>query len=375
MLRVALDTHLGSFQLSLSFLAESAKTTVLLGESGAGKSSTLRFIAGLLSPEHGHISLDGVTYFDREQGIIVPPQQRPFGYVFQDYLLFPHLTVFENVAFGLRAQHLPRSVVRQRVTASLEQMHVSGLEQRRPAQLSGGQQQRVAIARALTLRPKLLLLDEPLAALDIQTRRQIRQELRRLLSDIGTTTLMVTHNYLEALLFGHSILVLDQGRLIQQGEQRDLLAYPRSSYVAELIGVNFFRGQVISIETSSITVRLQNGQHIIEIVATLKDAAEHHPVVGEEAYVVINPRTITLHTQSPTSSARNLFQGEIVQMIPLGTSFGESNEDRIRTSIALDGTSSLLTAEISIASVHRLELQEGRRVYATFKATEAHAYV
>src|SRR5438045_6985265 len=178
MLIATLDTHLNTFHLDLSFFAEADKTTVLLGESGAGKSTVLRLLAGLLHPEHGHISLNGITYFDSEQRIVVPPQQRPFGYVFQDYVLFPHLNVFENVAFGLRAQHLPRERIRQRVEEALERVHLSDFERRRPDQLSGGQQQRVAIARTLALQPSLLLLDEPLSALDVQTRREVRTELR-----------------------------------------------------------------------------------------------------------------------------------------------------------------------------------------------------
>src|SRR6266496_2042357 len=168
MLTTVLDTHLNTFHLDINFSAGKGKTTVLLGESGAGKSTILRLLAGLLHPQRGHISLEGVTYFDSERHIAISPQERPFGYVFQDYTLFPHLSVFENVAFGLRAQHLPRQVVRQRVGQALEQVHLVGFDQRQPAQLSGGQQQRVAIARALALRPQLLLLDEPLAALDVQ---------------------------------------------------------------------------------------------------------------------------------------------------------------------------------------------------------------
>src|SRR6266699_6413870 len=268
MLKVKLDTHLNTFHLDLGFSAEVGKTTVLLGESGAGKSTVLRLMAGLLHPERGHISLEDTTYFDSERHIIVPPQERPFGYVFQDYILFPHLNVFENVAFGLRAQHLPHHVIRRRVGEALEQVHLSGLDQRRSTQLSGGQQQRVAIARALALHPQLLLLDEPLAALDVQTRREVRQELRRILANIAITTLFVTHQYLEALLFGHSILVLDAGRVIQQGSQRDLLEHPRSSYVAELVGLNFFRGCVVNCEANSLcTIQLNNSGQPIEVMA------------------------------------------------------------------------------------------------------------
>ena len=379
MLKVKLDTHLNTFHLDLGFSAEVGKTTVLLGESGAGKSTVLRLMAGLLHPERGHISLEDTTYFDSERHIVVPPQERPFGYVFQDYILFPHLNVFENVAFGLRAQHLPHHVIRRRVGEALEQVHLPGLDQRRATQLSGGQQQRVAIARALALQPQLLLLDEPLAALDIQTRREVRQQLRHILANIGITTILVTHQYLEALLFGQSILVLDAGRIIQQGSQHDLLLYPRSSYVAELVGMNFFRGRVVRNEANSLcTIQLQQANHPIEVMAALEEHLQGSktPAVGEEAFVVVDPRSITLYQKPHDNSARNVFGGEIVQVLRLDTSIGkeERHDGRVRVSILLNTSIPPLTAEITGASAARMELSEGKTVYASFKATEARAY-
>ncbi len=379
MLKAVLDTHLNTFHLDINFSAGKGKTTVLLGESGAGKSTVLRLLAGLLQPEHGHISLEGNTYFDSERHIAIPPQERPIGYVFQDYVLFPHLTTFENVAFGLRAQHLPRKVVRQRVGEALEQVHLAGYDQRRPAQLSGGQQQRVAIARALALHPQLLLLDEPLAALDIQTRREVRQELRNLLSSAGITTVMVTHQYLEALLFGFHILVLEQGQVIQQGSHRDLLQYPRSSYVAELVGMNFFRGRVICCEAGAMcTIQLQNnGRPGIELSAALEEQTQKLPEPGDEAFVLVDPRSITLYQTLPDSSARNVFQGTIVQLLNLGTPFGKNSGQggRVRVSMSVDDSVPLLTAEVTEASASRMALSEGKMVYAAFKATEARAYI
>src|SRR3989442_7182554 len=386
MLQAVLDTHLNSFHLNLAFSAETGKTTVLLGESGAGKSTVLRLLAGLVRPQQGHISLNDTTYFDSERCIVVPPQERPFGYVFQDYVLFPHLSVFENVAFGLRAQHLPRSLVQQRVGKALEQVHLSGLNGRRPTQLSGGQQQRVAIARALALQPQLLLLDDPLSDLDVQTRREVRQELRHILADVGITTVFVTHHYLEALLFGHHILVLDHGRVIQQGSQRDLLEHPRSSYVAELVGTNFFRGRVVRCETNTIcTIQLYDDhEHSVEISAALEEhtQSDRVPAAGEEAYVVVEPRSVTLYQTLPDTSARNVFRGEIIQLLHLGTSLsgaGNLDDGRVRVSMLLETPTTstlpapLLTAEITAASAARMQLREGKKVYATFKATEARA--
>ncbi len=377
MLEVSLDTFLNTFHLTLDFHAEPGRTTVLLGESGAGKSTVLRLLAGLLHPQKGHIAIDKEVYFDSVQRIVVPPQARPFGYVFQDYVLFPHLTVFENVAFGLRAQHLAQNPIRQRVGAVLEQMHLTGMEQRRPSQLSGGQQQRVAIARALALQPQLLLLDEPLSALDVQTRRKVRQELLTLLAQTRVTTVMVTHSYLEALLFGQQILVLEAGKVIQQGGQQELREYPRSSYVAELVGLNFFQGRIVRYESETTgIIQLSYGP---EIVATLKERVPDGstPPLGSHAHVVVNPHSITLHARPPEGSARNSFRGRILHLLHIGAA-GE--ESRVRVNIALEGyisSSTLppLTAEITEASVARMELVEGKQIYATFKGTEAAAYV
>ena len=379
MLDVALETHLHTFHLSLSFVAEVGKTTVLLGESGSGKTTVLRLLAGLLNPQSGHIALDRVFYFDDERCIAVPPQERPFGYVFQDYVLFPHLTLFENVAFGLRAQRLPNRIVRQRVGEALERVHLPGLDQRRPAQLSGGQQQRVAIARALALQPKLLLLDEPLSALDVQTRREVRQELRRILADVDITTILVTHQYLEALVFGHQILVLDSGHVVQQGGQRDLLEYPRSSYVAELVGVNFFRGHIVRRESDTLyAIELQNGPQPVEVVAALKEQnpEEGAPEIGAEAYIIVDPRSITLYPTTPDSSARNVFSGQIVQIVRLGVALGglDGEDGRVRVSIMLEAEVAPLIAEVTEASVERLGLREGQTIFTSFKATEARAY-
>jgi molybdate transport system ATP-binding protein len=380
-LTASFDTFLGSFHLALDFSAQAGKTTVLLGESGAGKTTVLRLLAGLLDPERGRIVLEGVTYFESERRIRVPPQERPFGYVFQDYVLFPHLSVYENVAFGLRAGHLSRSVIAQRVGEALEKVHLEGLDRRRPAQLSGGQQQRVAIARALALQPQLLLLDEPLSALDVQTRREVRQELRRILSQLEITTVMVTHQYLEALLFGQQILVLEGGSILQQGNQRDLLEHPRSSYIAELVGTNFFRGSLLRMESQSICVVgvQEDGKEGIEIKAALEReaSAEQAPHEGEEAFVVVDPRSITLSLSPPEGSASNMLRGEIIQVVRLERATGGTTplrDGRVRISLVPQAAALPLIAEVTEASTVRMELQEGKLVYATFKATEARAY-
>ncbi|MBX5457328.1 MAG: ATP-binding cassette domain-containing protein [Thermogemmatispora sp.] len=364
------------FHLQLTLHAEAGRTTVLLGESGAGKSTVLRLLAGLLRPARGQMILDGVCYFDGERDIFVPPQERPIGYVFQDYLLFPHLTVFENIAFGLRAQGLRGQEVRRRTEAAIEQMRLNGLAERRPAQLSGGQQQRVALARALVLQPRLLLLDEPLAALDVQTQREVRQELRRLLGKIGITTIFVTHNHLEALLFGDQILVLDNGQVIQQGSRRELLERPRSAYIAELVGLNFLRGQLVARETSALcTLAINGGSRPLLVSAVLDEGEVAHISDAQEACVVIDPRSITLYRTPPEGSARNIFSGEVVQILPLSAGHSPAHDGRVRVSIEIDPALPPLTAEITEESLQRLELHEGSPIYAGFKATEARAYL
>lgn len=376
MLDASLEANLNTFHLSLQLTAATGKTTVLLGESGSGKTTVLRLLAGLLHPQAGHIVLDEVTYFDSRNHILRPAQQRPFGYVFQDYVLFPHLTVFENVAFGLRAQYLSRALIRQRVGVALEQVRMLGFERRRPSQLSGGQQQRVAIARALALQPRLLLLDEPLSALDVQTRREVRHELRLLLAEAGITTVLVTHQYLEALLFGHEVCVLDNGAVIQRGSQQNLLLSPRSSYVAELVGVNFFQGRVLKRESELVYgVQLHNNGLIV--MATMRDHTDKDDahIVGQEAYVVVDPRNVTLHQQQLESSARNLLHGVIVQLLALGTGSGTPDSGVVRISIQLDNSAPPLTAEITAASAARMELREGQPIYASFKAAEASMYL
>lgn len=219
---------------------------------------------------------------------------------------------------------------------------------------------------------------KPLAALDIQTRREVRQELRNLLSSTGITSVMVTHQYLEALLFGYHILVLEQGQVIQQGSHRDLLQYPRSSYVAELVGMNFFRGCVIGCEAGAMcTIQLQNnGRPGIELSAALEEHIQKLPEPGDEAFVLVDPRSITLYQTLPDSSARNVFQGTIVQVLSLGTPFGEKSwqSGRVRVSMSVDDSVPLLTAEVTDASASRMALSEGKMMYAAFKATEARAY-
>jgi molybdate transport system ATP-binding protein len=382
MLDAQFDTLLGSFHLDMRFSSESGKTTVILGESGSGKSTVLRLIAGLLHPGKGHFVLDDETYVDTAQHFEVPPQERPIGYVFQEYVLFPHLSVFDNVAFGLRMQRISRQVIRQRVGEALEQVHLVGYDDRRPSQLSGGQQQRVAIARALALKPQLLLLDESLAALDIQTRREVEQELRQILSKLQLTTVMVSHQYIDALLFGHQIIVLDHGKVIQQGSHLDLLLHPQSPYIAEMVGVNLLKGEVVSTDASLFhTISLSKSDRKgLEVIAISQDDTQHttNLTPHQEVSVVVDPRSITLHQSKPESSAQNVFRGEIIQIVPISATFSETDkmmEGLMRVSMLIDPALPPLSADITVTSSSQLELSEGKVIYASFKATETRAYL
>jgi molybdate transport system ATP-binding protein len=355
-LQIDCAKQLGTFQLDVALTAEAAGRLVLVGESGAGKTTILNLVAGLIDPDRGSIRLDGSAYFDSDARISVPAHARSIGYVFQDYALFPHLSVFENIAFGLRAQRATSTQLRRRVGEGLEQLGISDLAARHPGQLSGGQQQRVALARALVLQPRLLLLDEPLSALDPPTRRAVRMELRRTLAALPCITVLVTHNPFDALVFGDRIAVLEQGRIVQAGEGHDLLRCPRSRYVADLMGLNFFQGTVVARHADGLVeVRTDGG--LLHIVPETD---------GDELLIAVDPREITLHVAPPSGSAQNVFAGAIVELVP-EPPLGE----RVRVALA---THPPLVAEITAHALHALGLREGQRIYASFKAMAARAY-
>jgi molybdate transport system ATP-binding protein len=353
----SLARRIGGFALDLSFTAAAGSTTVLVGESGAGKTSVLRLLAGLDRPDQGRVTVDDEVYLDTEAGVNRPPWKRELGYLSQDYALFPHLSVWQNVAFGLESVGLPAKTVRGRVAEALRSAGISELEARRPDQLSGGQQQRVALARALVLNPKLLLLDEPLSALDLQTRRTIRGELRGLLRRLPCITLYVTHNPVEALIFGDQIVVLDGGRISQVGSRDDLLQHPRTPFVAELMGTNLFVGSREG-RAGRATERLRTAEGDLVLGSDRGDG---------DVFATVSPREITLYRQLPEASAQNAFAGPILELVPEPPA-GE----RIRVVL---GTTPSLVAEVTREAVAGLGLKEGQFVYATFKATGVNTYL
>jgi molybdate transport system ATP-binding protein len=355
-LTASLSDRRGAFELDVELAAAVAGTTVLVGESGAGKTTILRLLAGLDPADRGRIELDGVCYLDTSRGTRVPPWERPVGYVPQDYALFPHLSVRENVGFGLRAGGLSSARRRARVDEALATTGIAELGARMPRELSGGQQQRAALARALALSPRLLLLDEPLAALDLQTRRVVRTELRELLARLACVTIYVTHSPVEALVFGEQIVVLERGRISQAGGRDELLRYPRSPFVAELMGTNLLavrRGA--EAPPGGSIVRTTEGDLVVS----------SRPTAGD-LFLTVSPREITLFRERPAGSAQNVFAGPIVEVVPEPPA-GE----RVRVVL---GTRPMLVAEVTREAVASMGLREGVTVYATFKATGVTLY-
>jgi molybdate transport system ATP-binding protein len=346
----------GSFSVHVAFQASAGDTTVLVGESGAGKTSALRLLAGLDRLDDGFITLDEERYADAAAGLHLPSWRRDIAYVAQDYALFPHLSVFENVAFGLRAAGVERRRLRPMVEASLELLGIGALADRPSLQLSGGQQQRVALARALVLSPRLLLLDEPLSSLDLQTRRSVRGELRALLQQLPCVTVYVTHSPVEALVFGDQIVVLEQGRVVQAGSRDELLRRPRSPFVAELVGTNLFLGRPAGrAPIVSPTIRTADGDFVIDEAGG-----------AGAVFLTVSPREITLYPRLPEASAQNVFLGTVREVIPEPPA-----GDRVR--VVLDARPTLVV-EVTREAVAALGVREGMRIHAAFKATGVRVY-
>jgi spermidine/putrescine ABC transporter ATP-binding subunit len=277
----------------------------LLGPSGCGKTTLLRLIAGFYSPDQGEIRFDGVRVND------VPPNERGIGMVFQNFALWPHMTVFENAAYGLKLRRLDKAEIESRVAAVFEKVRLAGLGERYPGQLSGGQQQRVALARALVLNPKILLLDEPLSNLDAKVRVQVRQEIRKLQKELGITTMYVTHDQEEALTLSDRIAVFNQGRVFQVGPPKELYERPGSRFVADFIGINnLIEGTVQSVEAGAGRLRVKTamGELLALFDARLK--------AGDRCILCIRPENASVGGVAAKDS--NLAQGRITFAAYLG---------------------------------------------------------
>ena len=345
-LHVAGRVRVGTFDLDVSIVAAPGEIVAVLGPNGAGKSTLLRVCAGLMSLDAGEVRL-GDEVLDAA-GIYLPPQRRRIGMVFQDHRLFPHLRVVDNVAFGLRSRGVGRAAARAEARAWLRRLGVDELGQRRPRQLSGGQAQRVALARALACAPRALLLDEPLAALDVQTRAEVQAELREYLGAFPGPTLLVTHDPIEALLLARRIVVLEGGRIVQQGSAAEITGRPRTPYVARLVGMNLYAGRA-----EHGIVALDGGGSLVV----------SEPVAGR-VLVALRPSAFTVHTTAPDhSSARNVWRGQVGALAPLG--------DRIRVTVTGEQTA---LVDVTAAAVAELDLVPGRGVWLSAKATDTLAY-
>jgi len=339
--------ELGALSLDAALEVATGELVVLLGPNGAGKTTLLRALAVLLPLAEGRLVLDGTVLDDPGAGIRVPTERRPVGFVFQDYLLFPHLSVLENVAFGLRARGVAKGEARERAAGWLARVGLPDRAGDRPRALSGGQAQRVALARALATGPSLLLLDEPLAALDAGARAELRRELRRHLASYEGTRLLVTHDPMEAMTMADRLVVLEQGRVSQDGTPAEVSARPRSRYVADLVGLNLFRGTA-----GRGRVELPGGQALVSA-----DGGDG------EVFAVVHPRAVALHRRPPEGSPRNVWQGRPELLEVVG--------DRVRVRVVGPAP---LVAEVTPGAAAELRLADGGLVWASVKATEVTVY-
>lgn len=332
----------GGFRLDVALTAAPGDVVALLGPNGAGKTTALRALAGLVPLSDGHLRLDGAE-LDR-----TPPESRPVGVVFQDYLLFPHLTALDNVAFGPRCRGATKAQARTQAAAWLERLGLAGHAAAKPRRLSGGQAQRVALARALATRPRLLLLDEPLAALDARTRLDVRAQLRRHLADFEAVAVLVTHDPLDAMVLADHLVVVEDGHVVQEGTPSHIARRPRTDYIAHLVGLNLYRGRA-----EGHTVRLEGGPAI----TTTEE-------LTGPAFVAFPPSAVTLHRERPTgSSARNVWRCEVAGL--------ETHGDQIRADLTGDLP---LAADLTTLAAAELDLHPGATVWAAVKATQTHAY-
>ena len=347
-----LDAHvqvaIGQLQLDVVVDVAPGETVAVVGPNGAGKTTLLRALAGLVPLDGGRVVLDGEVLDDPAAARRTPAEDRAVGFVFQDHALFPHLTARDNVAFGLRCAGRSRRVARAEAAGWLDRGGVADVGDRRPGQLSGGQSQRVALARALAVEPRLLLLDEPLAALDASSRHATRRDLAGSLSGYGGCRLLVTHDPLDAIALGSRVVVLEQGRVTQQGTPDDLVRRPRSRYVADLVGVNLFRGT-----GGPGRVTLGDGT----VLAVTGD-------ITGDVLAVAHPRAVALHRRAPDGTPRNVWPCRVASI--------ERDADRVR--VRTEGLVPLV-AEVTASAVAELGLAPGVEVWASLKATEIEVYV
>ncbi len=340
----------GDFRLAVDLQVEPGRVVAVLGPNGAGKSTVLRVLAGLQPLTAGRVRLSGRTLEDPGAGIRLPAQVRSTGLVPQDSMLFPHLSVLDQVAFGPRHRGSSRTQARAGAGQWLQRTGLSELAERRPAQLSGGQARRVAITRALAAQPQMLLLDEPLAALDVRAVLELRTFLHRHLRDHDGVTVLVTHDAIDAMVLADELVVLDHGSVVQSGPPADVAKRPRSAHVAALVGLNLVRGTA-----DGAAVQVTGAPGAVQVVT----AGAHHG----DVFCSFAPSAVSLHLTRPTASPRNVWRCIVRGLTPHG--------DAVR--VELGGDLPVL-ADVTPAAVAALGLRAGLEVWASVKATEVQVY-
>jgi len=321
-----------------------------LGPSGCGKTTLLRMIAGFTRPDQGTI------FFDEMEVKDVPPWKRDVGMVFQNYALWPHLSVFENVAFGLKERNLSKSIIHEKTHQALSAVNLEGLEKRRPSELSGGQQQRVALARTLVIEPRLLLLDEPLSNLDAKLRIQMRHELVRIQRDLGITSIYVTHDQEEALTLSTRIAVMSKGNVIQVGTPREIYENPKSKEVADFVGTsNFFSAKVIEIIKDQVRVRTEEG---FLLIAGAQDIGSI--TIGSNLLLNIRPESFQIFYPHEIPSDENRIEGIVKTSAYLGS--------LVQYEVEVSGGKKVKVNMVNPRK--KAVLKEGERVSITFSSED-----
>jgi molybdate transport system ATP-binding protein len=354
-LSAAVAVQRGAFRLAAEVAAEPGETLGLLGPNGSGKSTLVAALAGIVPLERGEVRVGSSLWESTARRRRLRPQARSVGVVFQGLLLFPALSAIDNVAYGLRARGVRRAQARARARDLMERLDIAHLAHRAPATLSGGEAQRVALARALVTEPDLLLLDEPLSALDVAKRSEARRALRQALDDFGGVKLLVTHEPLEAMALSDRLIILEAGRVVQSGTPVEIRSRPRSRYAATLVGLNLLSGVLVA-DGGHSSVDTGDGRVVI---------GDSGLPPGTHVLATIHPRAITLGTQAarPSTSARNVFEATVAGIDLAG--------DRVR--VALDSKPPL-TAEVTAEALEELDLARARRVWASVKATQIEVY-
>ncbi|MGI8416593.1 MAG: sulfate/molybdate ABC transporter ATP-binding protein [Nakamurella sp.] len=364
--------HRTAFDVEVSFDVERGETVALLGPNGAGKSTVLQALSGLIVPQDADVELAGNRLAGG--GTTTPPHRRRIGLMGQDPLLFPHLTVLENVAFGPRSQGTPRATAREKAREWLRRLNLAEFAERRPGQLSGGQRQRAALARALAAEPDLLLLDEPLAAADVRTAGDIRQLLREHLTAAGQTTIVVTHEVLDAAVLADRVMVMSDGRIIDSGTTARMLTEPGTEFGAVLAGLNLILGTA---DSSGTALHTDDGLEVPGI-------ADEPLPAGSPVAAVFPPSAVAVYAQPAVGSPRNRWAGRVLTVEPgpaavrlriavSGSSSDGSDGSGIDGSAATEATT-VLAADVTPAAVAALPITPGARVHAEVKATQFRLY-